>query len=415
MIPALAPALVIVLGQSALRSLLLGALVLAALRLARLRDLRAETHIWTAVLALALAMPFLTAALPGVALTLPGVALPSIGQAHSAGAVTPAASAAGPSLPSVGLILTGVYLLGAGAALLRILIGLVLVAVLYFRAEPIGEPWAQGRAIRASAAVDGPLSFARCIVLPADYAAWPETKLIAVLAHEECHVGRGDFFIQLLASLHRALFWFSPFPWWLQRKLGELAETASDAAGARRVGDPARYAEILIDVARAARRRGALAPQALAMAHGPGLAKRVDHLLALPPERALGQGAKGVALSAITAAALTLAGLHGAALAQSGPASAASSISSDQPAASPPTAQAAGPGAPSRAARPGVAARASSSKHARKAPEEATAQPEAKLAAADPDQPSYDSLAALRDHDSVAVLPVILTGRGVVQ
>ena len=61
MTPALAPGLVIVLGQSALRSLFLGALVFAILRRVRLRDLRAETHIWTAVLAAALAMPLLTA------------------------------------------------------------------------------------------------------------------------------------------------------------------------------------------------------------------------------------------------------------------------------------------------------------------------------------------------------------------
>ena len=31
--------------------------------------------------------------------------------------------------------------------------------------------------------------------------AWPRTKLDAVLAHEDSHIGRGDFFIQLLASL----------------------------------------------------------------------------------------------------------------------------------------------------------------------------------------------------------------------
>jgi hypothetical protein len=30
----------------------------------------------------------------------------------------------------------------------------------------------------------------------------------------------------------------------------------------------------------------------------------------------------------------------------------------------------------------------------------------------DPDQPTYDPLALLRDNDAVAVLPVLLTGRG---
>jgi hypothetical protein len=403
MTPALAPAFMIVMGQSAVRSLILGAVVLAGLRLARLRDLKGETHIWTAVLALALAMPALAAVLPGVTL-----ALPRLADTHRIAAGSPAGGG-GPSLLPIGLILASLYALGAGAALLRILAGLALVATLYARAEPIAEPWAEGRAIRASAAIDGPLSFARCILLPADYAAWPEPKLAAVLAHEECHVRRGDFFIQLLASVHKALFWFSPFPWWLQRKLGELAETASDAAGARRIGDRARYAEILIEVTRAARRRGALAPQALAMAHGPGLAKRVDHLLSLAPERALGAAGKGAALSAVTAVALTLAGLHGA-LAQSGAARLAAMQISDAPAASPPAARAVGPSAPSRAARRS-AARASSS-HARPAPAAFAPPPTAKPEPGDPDQPTYDPLALLRDNDTVAVLPVILTGRG---
>ena len=44
-----------------------------------------------------------------------------------------------------------------------------------------------------------------------------------------------------------------------------------------------------------------------------------------------------------------------------------------------------------------------------------TADAAAKTAAVDPDLPSYDPLAALRDHDTVAALPVILTGRGLSQ
>ena len=405
---ALAPAVVTVLGQSALRSLLLGAVVFAVLRLVRLRDLRAETTIWTGVLAAALAMPILAAALPGVSLRLPAVipgALP--GALHASDAAAPAGRAA----PSLGAIAAGVYLLGALIGIVRIAAGLAVAAILYLRAEPIDEAWARGRAIRASAAVDGPLSFARCILLPADYPAWPETKLIAVLAHEECHVHRGDFFIQLLASVHRALFWFSPFPWWLQRKLGELAETASDAAGARRIGDAASYAEILIDVTRAARSsrplaqgvlaQGVLAHGALAMAHGPGLARRVDHILSQAPERTVGVAGRLAALAAVAAAALALAGVHAAALAQAKPVSLGTTS---------PSPRAKRLHAPTRAARPGVAARASSS--------EATAAARAAAPAAQAVQPaagdevSYDPLALLDDSATAAgVVPaVILTG-----
>jgi beta-lactamase regulating signal transducer with metallopeptidase domain len=387
--------------------------VFAVLRLVRLRDLRAETAIWTAVLAAALAMPLLAAILPGVSFRLPE--LPH----HP---VSPAAAGTGlastrPALPPIGLILAIVYGVGVAISLARILAGLTLVAALYARAEPVREAWARGKAIRASTAVAGPLSFARCILLPADFPTWPETKRLAVLAHEQCHIDRGDFFIQLLAATHRALFWFSPFPWWLQRKLGELAETASDDAGARQVGDAASYAEILVDVTRHSRCSGSrpgYATGALAMAHGPTLARRVDHLLTSPPEQVLGRVAKALSLAAVATASLGLAAVH-AALAQG-------SLSPYRPTqASPAAAEQgadiveAGSSAPSpRAARRG-GARVSSVKHRAGAPN-ATAQvpgPVPVNKPADPDQPSYDPLALLHDNDTVAVLPVILTGRGV--
>ena len=419
MILALAPAVVTVMGQSALRSLLLGAVVFMVLRLVRLRDLRAETAIWTAVLIAALAMPLLAAILPSVSLSLPE--LPHHPVSRAATTLAAGSAPARLTLPSVGLILTAAYGVGVAVGLARILAGLVLVAALYARAEPVREPWARGKAIRASAAVDGPLSFARCILLPADFQAWPEAKRLAVLAHEQCHIDRGDFFIQLMAAMHRALFWFSPFPWWLQRKLGELAETASDDAGARQVGDPASYAEILVDVTRSARRAGprpGYATGALAMAHGPTLARRVDHLLTSAPERALGGAAKTLSLAAVATASLGLAAVHAALaqdsasqyrLAQAGPAPVNQAPSVSDPGSSSPPARAQGPRAPVRAASPGVA-RVSHSPPRRSASVQAAA-----AAAVDIDQPSYDPLAALRDHDAVAVLPVILTGRGVAQ
>ena len=400
---ALAPAVVTVLGQSALRSLLLGAVVFTVLRLVRLRDLRAETAIWTGVLAAALAMPVLAAVLPGVPLRLPLVIPETLPGALQASVAAAPARHAGPSL---GAIAAGVYLLGALVGLVRIVAGLAVAAILYLRAEPIDEPWARDRAIRASAAIDGPLSFARCILLPADYPAWPETKLIAVLAHEECHLRRGDFFIQLLASVHRALFWFSPFPWWLQRKLGELAETASDAAGARRIGDAASYAEILIDVTRAARSsraraRGVLAEGALAMAHGPGLARRVDHILAQTPERALGGAGRLTALAAVATAALALAGVHAAAMAEAKPSG---------PGATSPHARTVGPRAPAPSARRGARARSSTDSIAARADPPAGVTTAPRPVAGD--EVSYDPLALLDDSATAAgVVPaVILTG-----
>jgi beta-lactamase regulating signal transducer with metallopeptidase domain len=390
---------ILTLLESALRSALLGLMVSAGIGLLRLRDLKAETAIWTLVLAAAIAMPALASVLPHLApqtLRLP--ALDTAGRA-----LTLEASAPAPRASILPLVLPLIYGGGVLFFLLRLSAGLVLLVRLYLQAEPAPEAWARGRAVRFSAAIDGPLSFAHCILLPADYRQWPDTHRAAVMAHEECHIRRGDFFIQLLAAVHRALFWFSPFAWWLQRKLGELAETASDAAGAQRIGDPASYAEILIDVTRDARRRPVSA--AVAMAHGPGLAKRVDHLLTPHRGKALGAAGRLVSLAAVAAASLALAEVHGA-IAQ------AVSPSPHKAAVSPSSPRAEARKPLKRAARSSVAARASLPvrRHAKSVTPAPLVQPVAEI-----EQPSYDPLAALRDHDRVAVLPVLLTGRGIAQ
>ena len=79
--------MITLLATSSLRSLLLGVIVLAALKLLRLRDTRAETLIWTLVLAASLAMPFLVRELPG------GIALP----VWQSAAPLPAAAAMAPA------------------------------------------------------------------------------------------------------------------------------------------------------------------------------------------------------------------------------------------------------------------------------------------------------------------------------
>ena len=62
---------------------------------------------------------------------------------------------------------------------------------------------------------------------------WDLAKRRAVLAHEGAHVANRDFYVLLLASLNRAVFWFSPFAWWQLARLAELAEIISDAQRAR--------------------------------------------------------------------------------------------------------------------------------------------------------------------------------------
>ncbi|HET7085756.1 MAG TPA: M56 family metallopeptidase [Rhizomicrobium sp.] len=313
--------------DAALRASVLGLAVALLLKLARLHDARAEIPIWTAVLLAAMAMPLLCTALPSrLAVPLPHIALGHAAAASNPAALSgpilvlqgqgsgmaliPAAAASSSAwdwLLHHGLELAGpIYGLVLSIQLMRLAVGLLLTMRLYRAAMPIAAPWAAGRAIRASAAVAGPFSFGHGILLPADYADWPHKKLLAVLAHEQSHIGRGDFFIQLLANLHRAIFWFSPFAWWLQARLCALAEAASDEEAVRCLSDRATYAEILVEISRCAHGL----PVQVAMAKGPAIHWRIDRILSEKTGRRLGLAARLGAVGAIVPAALIVAAAH---------------------------------------------------------------------------------------------------------
>src|SRR6185295_17299081 len=76
------------------------------------------------------------------------------------------------------------------------------------------------------------------------------------LTHEGGHVRRRDPLVQWLALVNRALFWFHPLSWWLERKLSVLAEEACDAAVLARGHSPQEYSEYLLDIARSVSRSG---------------------------------------------------------------------------------------------------------------------------------------------------------------
>ena len=94
------------------------------------------------------------------------------------------------------------------------------------------------------------------VILPKNWHEWPPQQLDAVLTHEREHVRRRDPLIQWLALVNRALFWFHPLSWWLERKLSVLAEEACDAAVLARGHTPQDYSEYLLDIARCVSRSG---------------------------------------------------------------------------------------------------------------------------------------------------------------
>ena len=118
------------------------------------------------------------------------------------------------------------------------------------------------------------------ILLPADWREWDDAKLNAVLAHEVSHVARHDALTQRLSLLHRALFWFSPLAWWLDRHLADLAEQASDEAALSCGADRKDYARTLLGFFEALQAApGRVWWQGVAMAKPGQAEQRVERIL----------------------------------------------------------------------------------------------------------------------------------------
>lgn len=94
------------------------------------------------------------------------------------------------------------------------------------------------------------------IILPQSASEWTAAQLSMVMAHEQAHVRRRDPLFHWLALFNRAIFWFHPLAWWLERILAALAEDACDEAVLEQGHDPRRYSMCLLEMARAVERTG---------------------------------------------------------------------------------------------------------------------------------------------------------------
>lgn len=260
--------------ESAVRSLALGAAIWLGLKALRVRSPAVKSMVWTVALVASLAMPLLIAGMEKAAPPVPAAALPYVPgpvlQVFGPVAIQPAAAPAAPALHWADILPYG-YGVVAAALLIRLLAGLALTWRLMRTAKLLGGD----AAVRLSPAVTVPVTFGGTILLPADAAAWTAVKREAVLAHERAHIARGDFAIHLATKVNRAVFWFNPFAWWLDRELAELAEAASDDIAVGEVGGPLSYAEILLDVASGAGR----VPAGVAMARSSMVAQRIERII----------------------------------------------------------------------------------------------------------------------------------------
>jgi uncharacterized protein (TIGR03435 family) len=227
-----------------IRSSLIAAAAGMLLTLFRIREAAVRHAVWTAVVVVMLLLPLWSSVGPKLALPLlpaePAilgtVATPSVTQSQRitvpSGAVVPNLSTAPQQAQPNWLLI--VWICGSVTLLFRLTLGTIRANRLTAEtcAAPVTVGWLRPRAI-----------------LPACSINWLEDKLAIVTAHENEHVRRRDPLIQWLALFNRAIFWFHPLAWWLERRLAALAEEACDEAVLRRGIGANAYADCLFDLA----------------------------------------------------------------------------------------------------------------------------------------------------------------------
>jgi len=279
--------------ESALRTLLLAVIVWAILRAFRVSHVLALKIAWCLVLAAAVAMPSLTqwrtfgfrplvlysyratwpstnAQVSATVSKIAGSLVASVDSMPRTGRAT-----SGPDHRTVVRLATSAYLLICAIFVLRLLLGLNWALRVWRRAQPVYDLTTSFMTVRSSGDVSTPFSLGFGIVLPSSFNEWDSAKLHIVLAHERSHILQGDFYLQLLAKLHAAIFWFSPAAWWLQKELADLGEAISDHAAINQGSDRYLYAEVLLEFAAMSRRPLA----GIAMARSKGINCRIDRIL----------------------------------------------------------------------------------------------------------------------------------------
>jgi beta-lactamase regulating signal transducer with metallopeptidase domain len=331
-------------AEPAARSIVLGCFAAAALGAFRVKSVSAKLFVWRGVLLVALAMPVIGWVAPAIRVAVPAptfvkqsfvkhsatvpdaayaevdVATRPAAPVRTAVVASPARRNAPSEQPKYSLVETpstphnapvrapreiawpvigaAFYTLIALFFFARLLVGMRLGTRLERAAKPIEDArvWAIAAAVSRAAGLRAAPRLAESemlsvpvtlglrdsvILFPAEWRDWDPGELEAVLAHEISHVARRDALVQRLALIHRAVFWFSPLAWWLDRHLADLSEQASDEAALESGADRTRYAETLLGffaTLEAAPQR--VWWQGVSMAKAGQAEKRVDRILA---------------------------------------------------------------------------------------------------------------------------------------
>jgi beta-lactamase regulating signal transducer with metallopeptidase domain len=190
-----------------------------------------------------------------------------------------------------------VYLAGLVCLGARMFTGIVLGSRLARKAKTIRNPRAiqhldqcadalglrESPRLAESEALTVPVTFGvvdTAILLPVNWPDWTDAQLDSVLLHELSHVERRDAFSERVSLVHRAIFWFSPLSWWLDRELAKLAEQASDEAALASGINREQYAETLLGFLTALHSApGRVRWQGVSMAASGQAEKRMERIL----------------------------------------------------------------------------------------------------------------------------------------
>ena len=244
--------------ELAIKAVLIAVSTAAVLRILKVKTAAARHAAWAGVVVVMLLLPVWTMWGPKVAWHLLPP-LPELAATHAIATADTFGPAIGsplvPRHPSWNwaACLVGIYLVGVAVFLVRLTLGTLQAQLLARRACH-----RDGKLFSGACGVPVTVGWLRpVVVLPESRSQWPAAQLDAVLTHEHEHARRRDPLFQWLALLNRAMFWFHPLAWWLERRMAALAEEACDAVVLAHGHDPRDYSKYLIDMARSVSNTGA--------------------------------------------------------------------------------------------------------------------------------------------------------------
>jgi len=325
--------------DSTIKASIVVALGLTASTLLRRRSAALRHWVLTVSIACSAAMPLLAVVVPtwhvhmGTLGHLRSGAPPVAPQTISAGEIANAVVASESAMERQSLpapnsqVLAAAWLAGMAMSLGVLLVGFARLLSIASRSEPI----VQGKWVELAVDISCAYRLRRPVlllttehptllvtwgtarpkvILPTAAREWAEDRIRVVLSHELAHVRRGDWLVQIVAEVLRAIYWFNPLVWMACRRLRQNSEQACDDAVLSLGIDAADYATQLVDLARVFNQRRRMWVPAPSVARQSSLEGRIRAMLnAGLNRRPLTQPVRLATVSALLGLTVAIAGV----------------------------------------------------------------------------------------------------------